>query len=292
MKRIVFSASLALFLSCSATDGNAENPPVLPVLWEVSDGLQAPESAYFDKGSGFLFVSQVGGGGATGKDGDGCIAKLAPDGKVIDNKWIAGLNSPKGLRSHDGTLWVSDIDRIVGIDIEKGEIAATVEVAGAKFLNDVACDAAGAVYVSDMSASKIYCFKEDEVSVFAEGDELEYPNGLLVEGARMIVAAWGSGGAAGRLFSLDLKTKTKTLITPEPVGNLDGLEGDGKGGYIVTDWVSGKVFQIGKDGTSQVILQLPQGTADHAYLSDKSLLILPQMSENKVTAFDLSRSSQ
>jgi sugar lactone lactonase YvrE len=204
MKRIAFSASLALFLSCSATDGNAEKPPAFPVLWEVSDGLEAPESAYFDKGSGFLFVSQVGGGGPTGKDGDGCIAKLTPDGNVIDNKWIAGLNAPKGLRSHDGKLWVSDIDRIVGIDIEKGEIAATVEVTGAKFLNDVACDAEGAVYVSDMTASKIYCYKDDEVSVFAEGVDLENPNGLLVDGDRLIVAAWGSGGTAGMLYSLFL----------------------------------------------------------------------------------------
>ena len=32
---------------------------------------------------------------------------------------------------------------------------------------------------------------------------------------------------------------------------------------------------------------LPKGTADHAYLPDKQLLILPRMLENKVTAYSL-----
>ena len=32
----------------------------------------------------------------------------------------------------------------------------------------------------------------------------------------------------------------------------------------------------------------PRGSADHAYLPDRKLLILPRMMENKVTAYDLS----
>jgi len=298
MRQFVFTVCVALFLSCSPTntdtdtDGNAEKPPepeAFPVLWEVAEGLEAPESVYLDADSGFLFVSQVGGGGPTGKDGDGRIAKLATDGKVVDGEWITGLNAPKGLRSHGGRLWVSDIDRIVGIDIEKGEITDTVDVDGAEFLNDVACDADGAVYVSDMTTSKIYRSKDGEVSVFVEGDELEHPNGLLVDGDRLIVAAWGTDDVPGRLFSLDLKTTAKTLITQEPTGNLDGVEVDGKGGYIVTDWMVGKVFRIAGDGATETLLELEQGTADLAYLADKGALILPRMSENKITAYDLSK---
>ena len=296
MRQFVFSVCVALFLSCSATDtdtgGNAEKPPepaAFPVLWEVSEGLEAPESVYLDADSGFLFVSQVGDGGPTGKDGDGRIAKLSTDGNVIDGKWITGLNAPKGLRSHGGRLWVSDIDRIVGIDIEKGEITDTIDVEGAKFLNDVACDADGAVYVSDMTTSKIYRAKNGEVSVFAEGDEMEYPNGLLVDGDRLIVAAWGTEDVPGTLFSLDLKTAAKTPITREPTGNLDGVEVDGKGGFIVTDWMVGKVSQIARDGATKTLLELERGTADLAYLADKSTLILPRMTENKITAYDLSK---
>ncbi len=311
MKRFAFFLCLTLLFGCSETEPVSEpnvdaNTPettasdneektesdASPVLWEVSEGLQAPESVYFDADSGFLFVSQVGGGGATGKDSDGRIAKLSIDGEVIDGKWIKDLHAPKGLRSHGGRLWVSDIDRIVGIDIEKGEIAETVDIDGAEFLNDVACDADGAVYVSDMTTDKIHRYKDGEITVFAEEVDLENPNGLLVDGDRLIVAAWGKDDKEenrGRLFSLDLKTGAKTVITEQPTGNLDGVELDGKGGYIVTDWMEGKVLRIAGDGETKTVMELEQGTADHAFFADKNILILPRMSENKITAYDLNK---
>lgn len=59
MRWFAFPACLFLFLSCSDTNGEAERPPDLPVAWEITDGVQAPESVYFDADSGFLFVSQI-----------------------------------------------------------------------------------------------------------------------------------------------------------------------------------------------------------------------------------------
>ncbi len=40
-------------------------------------------------------------------------------------------------------------------------------------------------------------------------------------------------------------------------------------------------------GEAMTLLKLPAGTADHAYVPAKKLLIVPQMNENKVTAFRL-----
>ena len=53
-----------------------------PVVWEVTEGIKAPESAYWDAEAGVLFLSQIGGGGGTAKDGDGWISKLSREGKV------------------------------------------------------------------------------------------------------------------------------------------------------------------------------------------------------------------
>jgi sugar lactone lactonase YvrE len=292
MSRLVVLASVVLSLSCAAISGSAENRAAPPLVWEVSQGIRAPESAYWDQTSGFLFVSNIGGGGGGRKDGDGYISKLTLDGQVVQSKWVAGLNAPKGLRSHGGTLWVSDIDRLVGISIAKGKLIQDVNVPGAKFLNDVACGPDGAVYVSDFLDNKIYRYLDQKLSVVAEGDELECPNGLLVQGDRLIIAAWGlstdlSPKIPGRLSALDLKTKQRTFLTKEPTGNLDGVEADGAGGYLVTDWVAGKVLQISAEGKLHVILKLESGTADHAYVADKQLLIVPRMNENKVTAYRL-----
>lgn len=266
-----------------------------PVVWDVNEGIKAPESAYLDEATGVLFLSQIGDGGGDKKDGDGWISKLSPDGKVLVNKWVTGLDSPKGIRSHQGTLWVSDIDQVVAIDIAKGQITQRVKIEGAKFLNDVACGPDGTVYVSDMPVSRVYQIKDGQPSVFAEGPELENPNGLLVDDGRLILGGWGTGlkpdfsvETPGRLLALDMKTKKVTPITDKPLGNLDGIERDGHGGYVVSDWKAGKVFHVSKTGESKLLLALPQGAADHAYLIKQKRLILPRMMENCVTAYDLS----
>lgn len=146
-----------------------------------------------------------------------------------------------------------------------------------------------------MIASKIYQYKNKKISILVEGADIEHPNGLLVEGENLIIGAWGkeiqddfTTKTLGRLLSLNLKTKKITPITAKPLGNLDGVESDGKGGYIVTDWIAGKVFHVQKSGTTKTLATFPKGAADHAFIADKKILILPEMLENKVGAFDLS----
>ena len=265
------------------------------VLWELSKGIKAPESAYFDKDTGNIYLSQVGEGGGLGKDGDGVISILKPDGTVVNPRWFAGLNAPKGLRSAGGILWVADIDRLVGISIENATTHAIHEVAGAKFLNDVAITERGSVLVSDMLASAIYALQGEKVSKVASGVELDSPNGLLVDGDTLYIAGWGRDIqdsfetlTLGRLLALNLRTRKVQPVTKATLGNLDGVELDGKGGFLVTDWIEGAVLHISAKGAVTSVLDLPKGSADIAYLPAKKLLIVPQMLENKVTAYDLS----
>lgn len=261
--------------------------------WTVTEGIDTPESAYVDPSSGFIFVSQIA-GMPDGRDGNGRIVKLGGDGQVVSSTWVTGLNAPKGLRSHNGTLWTADLDEIVGIDIATGAIQSRITIAGALFLNDVAVGQDGTVYVSDMMANRIHAIRDGMSSVFAEGEQLEWPNGLLVDGNRLIVGGWGKPEAdfstkvPGRLFALDLQTKQKTLITPKPFANIDGVELDGRGGYIVTDYLAGKVLQVTASGEARELRQFMPGTADIAFVPAGNVLIVPHMNENKVAAYDLS----
>lgn len=265
------------------------------VLWSINENIKAPESCYYNKSTGHLYISQIGEGGGMGKDGDGWISKYDLKGKLIKDKWAVGLNAPKGLRSDGSRIWVTDIDRIVSYNINSGVKEHDIKIDGAKFLNDLACSKDGTVYFSDMIASKIYQYKNKKISILIEGADIEHPNGLLVEGENLIIGAWGkeiqddfTTKTLGRLLSLNLKTKKITPITAKPLGNLDGVESDGKGGYVVTDWIAGKVFHVLKLGTSKTLATFPKGAADHAFIADKKILILPEMLENKVGAFDLS----
>lgn len=288
---------MSLTVWCHAQDETAsrtKQKQQLKVAWQIDEGLKAPESAYLDPVTGVIFLSQIGEGGGKGKDGDGWISKISVDGKMIENKWVTGLNAPKGVRSYKGTLYVSDIDRIVVIDIAKSQITKVVEIPDAQFLNDLATGADGTVYVSDMAASRVYQMNDGQVSVFAEGPELEHPNGLLVDGDSLVTGGWGTGfnpedfstKTLGRLKKVNLRTKEITVVTPEPVAHLDGIEVDGRGGYIVTDWRNGKLFRISKNGRAKLLMSFPRGAADHAYLIDKGLIILPEMLEGTLTAFE------
>src|ERR671910_1900218 len=241
----------------AAAPAASAQPPAVKAGWVVQD-MRTPESAYLDEGSGYLFVSQIN-GAPTDRDGNGRISKLGLDGTVVSADWFTGLNAPKGLRSFGGTLWVADLDEVIGIDVASAKENARVKIDGATFLNDVAVGADGTVYVSDMLASRIYAIKDGKATVFAEGEQLEYPNGLFAEGERLVVGGWGSKPAAdfttkvpGHLYALDLKTKQKTLITKQPLGNIDGVEQEARGGYLVTDYIAGKLIQVTATGESRV----------------------------------------
>jgi hypothetical protein len=145
-----------------------------------------------------------------------------------------------------------------------------------------------------MLASKIYAVKDGKVALFVEGDDIEYPNGLIVENDRLIVGGWGKPEngfetkVPGRLFALDLKTKKKTPITPDPAANIDGLESDGKGGYVISDWNAGKIIHVGPKGEMTTIREFNKnGTADIAYLPSSHVLIVPHMTDNKIAAYDV-----
>jgi hypothetical protein len=278
---------------------SAPAPPArLTAGWTVTEGVDTPESVYVEPSSGFIFASMIGGQPGD-RDGNGRIMKIAADGMVVSASWATGLNAPKGLRSAGGTLWTADIDEVVGIDLASGKIASRVKIEGAQFLNDVACGPDGTVYVADTMLGRIYAVKDGKASVLAEGDTLEGPNGLLVEGDRIIVGGWGKPAAdfstkvPGRLFAIDLRSSVetrpnKTLITAKPFANIDGVESDGRGGYIVTDWNKGTILHVTGAGDSRVLRQFKAGTADLAFVASEKIAIVPHMSENKIAAYDLS----
>ena len=127
---------------------------VLELNWEL-DGLSNPESVIYDPTLNHLYVSNVN-GSPIEKDANGFISIVSLSGKIIQEKWVIGLNAPKGLAIHDRTLYTADIDELVAIDIDSGRIINKFKVDDAKFLNDVTASENGDVYVSDMALDRIH----------------------------------------------------------------------------------------------------------------------------------------
>ena len=214
---------------------------------------------------------------------------------MIAAQWVNDLNAPKGLRSFQGRLWVTDIDRVLAIEIKTGQIKHAIAVEGAKFLNDVAIDNEGVVYVSEMHDSKIFQVKDGKATLFVEDNELAHPNGLVAHDDQLVVASWGvdidpktfTTKTPGRLLAIDLSSHRITPLTKHPLGNLDGVELDGSGGYYASDFMAGKVFQVSSSGEATVLLQDLESPADIGLIEAKSLLIVPHMQKNKVAAYHI-----
>jgi sugar lactone lactonase YvrE len=296
MKIIIGMLVVALFASCGSMESKSDIGPetIKDTAWNGNESTfwKAPESVFFNKGTDQLFVSNISGGG-TVKDKDGWITLMSATGEVIKEKWITGLNGPKGMRASGDYLWVSDIDQVVSIRISTGKILKRYTIPNAKFLNDIAIDTNGTIYVSDTIGSAIYNRTRagKEFKPFMTGAKLESPNGLYYKAGKLYVAAWGlttdwSTKTPGKLYSINLKNKSMTNITKEPLGNLDGLEIDDNGQFLVSDWVSGKIFRVSPEGASVKLYEFPKGAADIAYIPGKNLIIVPQMQENKVTAVE------
>jgi hypothetical protein len=264
----------------------------LELLWETS-GFDNPESVVFDAQNDVLYVSNVN-GSAGDKDGNGYIAKVSLAGKILEKEWVTGLNAPKGLAIYNDKLYAADIDTLVEINIPTVTIVNRYQVADAKFLNDVAASSSGQIFVSDMMLNRIHSLHDNNFIIWLESPELENPNGLLVEGDNLIVGSWGviSDGFAtetpGHLKTIAIADKSiHSIGGGTPIGNLDGVESAGDGGYYVTDWMAGKLYHVNATGQAIGFLELEQGMADHEVILEKNLILLPMMKSNKLIAYKL-----
>ncbi len=262
------------------------------MAWEIS-GFNMPESAVYDSRTNIIFVSNVH-GKPNGKDGVGYISTLRPDGRIIQLKWVEGLNAPKGMIVSGDKIYVSDIDHLVEIDINRGRITGKWEAEGAKFLNDTAIDDSGNVYVSDMFGNSIYRLSADRLDLWVKDDDIPGPNGLMVQDGILMVATWGkitegfSTSVAGHLKTVSLESKNiVSMGNGSVVGNLDGLEPDGKGNFYVTDWMAGSLFRVKASGDADLLLDLNQGSADHEYIQSKKLVVIPMMLDGKLVAYSV-----
>ena len=260
------------------------------LLWETK-GLAQPESVVKDPATGAIYVSNIH-GAIMQKDGNGFIARLKPDGTIIERQWVKGLNGPTGLALHDRTLYVADVDELIEINAASGEILNRHAAKGAIFLNDVAVDQDGVVYVSDTPMNTIWRLKDGVFEAWLANDALKGPNGLLVEGGKLIVASFGQlpeqgTPELGGLLAVDLKDQSVSTIRNDPIGNLDGLQSLQPGIFLVTDWAAGALYRVGAKGKPERLLKLNKGSADLVYLADEKTVLVPIMLSNTLVAYKL-----
>lgn len=250
----------------------------------VLEGLEMPESVLVDSEREQLLVSNiVGHPGET--DANGYLSRVSLDGTLIEREWVTGLDAPKGMALIDNELLVADLGRLHIIDVDTGLIIDSLSPDGAVFLNDVTSDA-NAAWISDLLTNTIWRYSDGTLERWLHNDQLALPNGLLVDGSRLLVGSWGVGlnddfstEKPGALLSVDLASKAISIVVPS-VGNIDGIVSAG-GVLFVSDWLSGALLEV-NEATKTVVetKRFPKGLADIG--ADSEALYLPLMLDGQV----------
>jgi outer membrane protein assembly factor BamB len=263
------------------------NIPGLKYLWETEKTLTTAESVLYDKTNNLLYVSCINGTPLDKKDGDGFISRVGLDGKIMDLKWATGLSAPRGMGQAGNTLYVTDIDRLVSVEIPTGKILKSWNVKGASFLNDLYITEDGKVYFTDSNTSTVYTLANDKIEVVLADTTLGGTNGILVEGKNILLAS----SESGLVFTWNMETKELQKIAEEIPGG-DGIERYGEG-LLVSNW-NGEVHYISANGEVTEILDTQEAklnAADIEIIADKNLLLVPTFYGNGVTAYELSKNN-
>lgn len=263
------------------------------LLWTAT-GFVAPESVVFDATARVFYVSNMGTFGKGAAAGDGFISRVSATGEVLDLHWITGLENPKGLAQIGPRLYVGDDTDLVEIDLTKAVISRRFAPSDGQpgQFNDCTADPAGNVYVCSGRLHTVFRLQDGVFAPWVELDPAQTGgiNGLRAEPTRLLLGGWSRKTAdgteeVGHLSTIDYATKQVGRIGQRPICHIDGLEPDGRSGYTVTDWLTGDVFHVSATGEPTAVMNLAQGTADHTYLPDAKLMVLPQMKENLLRAF-------
>jgi hypothetical protein len=283
MKTAIISIliSSAILNSFNLSAQQAFVSPKLEKVWSTPEGLNVPESSYYNPSNQTIYVSNiVGKPGA--KDGEGYISKLNVKGEFIEKQWVKGLNAPKGIACSKTRLYVTDIDRVVEIDLKSGKIIKSYQNCKSVFLNDVTVAADGRVYVSDSEGNCIFYVGKDSLEVFIESDQLSKMNGILAKKDKLYL------GSKGNFISINQKTKVISVLV-ENVGYLDGIEQIAPDVFVTSDWKGMvQLVKVGK-GVEKLMdtSALKINAADLGYISVQKLLLVPTFKDNRVMAYKL-----
>lgn len=297
---IILCAAILLVSGCEVpeaeTDGEMATGDTsrveLTEVWSLDEGLDWPESAFYDAERGVIYVSNIG-GDPSEKDGNGYISTVSPEGEMLEQQWATGFDAPKGLALVDGTLYVSDIDELVAVDVSTGEITDQYPAEDATFLNDVAADESGVVYVTDSGTGRIHRLEDDSFTVWVDDPRVQSPNGVHIVDGEIVVAAADSAAAEPgqerylHTISAD-GSQIEALGSSDPIGGLDAVESDGRGGFFLSDWGGAVVMHYAPGDSVRTLVELSQGTADLDYVAETQMVYLPVMVAGRLIAYEAS----
>jgi hypothetical protein len=262
--------------------------------WFVRDGFVAPEAVRYDPDQDVYFVGNWGRGPASETDNNGYISRMKPDGQIENLKFIAGgtnrvvLHAPRGMYIVGDTLWVADADAVRGFNRRTGDKVANYDFSGFDrgFLNDVAADATGTVYVTDTGKNKLYKVQgQGGPTVVVADSVLGAPNGITWDAAnnRFIIVPYG--GYKG------IRAWVPGTTTLTDAGMSTGAKYDGvevlSGGRVLVASQADTSLHLFSGTSGHAIIHTLGPPADIAVDTKRNRVAVPVVAMNHVEIYEL-----
>ncbi|WP_027179041.1 YncE family protein [Maridesulfovibrio bastinii] len=262
----------------------------------IIEGFSSPESVTSD--GTYFYVSNVGTEiRPLDRDGDGFISRVSADGLMIDEKFIEGLDAPKGIAALNGVLYVADLNHLKGYSTSNGRKVFDLDFSdeGTSFLNGIAVIDKSTIAVSATDVGNIYLVAVTDTGKYTKiktAADLNGPNGLSYDckSHTLYIASYGSGkkadGFIGKGCLKGASMEYKKVFSSG--GFYDGIVAVGDK-LLFSDWVkfarSGVLRSLDlKSGKIQSVNlgRKIGGPADFYYDSKEDKLWIPMMMEGKV----------
>jgi len=237
------------------------------------------EAVDYDPGSGRFFVS----------NGNSVVQKM-PDGSY---SLFGSAKATHGMEVMDGKLFTISGGNVRAYDLDTAEELMTTTVPGAVFMNGMANDGAGRIWISDFSAKKIYEINVSDVAnpviSTVVANTVSTPNGLVYDAAnnRLLMANWGASSAIKAVSLVDYAVST---LHATGLTNVDGIALDNLGRVYVSSWQPQRVTRYSDNYsvTESIITSGLGNPADICYALAVDTLAVPNSSTETVIFFGIS----
>lgn len=218
------------------------------------------------------------------------VVQVDGNGVSLD---VFGGGTPRadyGMEIMNNTLFSIVSSSVKTYDMTNGSQLSSITIAGAGFLNGMACDGVSRVWVTDFGNNKIveidYSDVQNPSYATVVANTSVTPNGICYDAAnnRLVFVAWS--GSSSDITAVSLTDYSlSTLVANTSLNSIDGIDNDDNGNYYLASWTPTRITKYSADFSVSEVITVPGGLnspADIAYAEEIDTLIIPNSGNNTV----------
>ncbi|MEY3399061.1 MAG: hypothetical protein RL220_1655, partial [Bacteroidota bacterium] len=213
------------------------------------------------------------------------IIEVDGDGNPVD--YFGNATADFGMEVIGDVLYTIDNGNVKAFSLITGELLSTLIISESGFLNGMASDGVGRIWVTDFSEKTIYEITFDDefngTEVMVVDNTLVTPNGITYDGAnnRLVYVTWTNSAT---IRAVDLSDYSIETLATTTVTNIDGIDHDGNGNFYIASWSPSQIRHYWNDFTEWEVITTPalSNPADICYSTETDTLAIPNTATQEV----------